>query len=151
LVVRCQRYSNVYGARRDPSPWYSGVISRFAHALANGRGPTIFGDHEQTRDFVAVFDVARANALAATRPGIATGAANICTGRAVSLNTLCSVMGGLCGARQAVRYDPARVVVVRHSYGSPQQAECAFGFVAAVGLAEGFGGLVRPTGNYAAS
>ncbi len=68
-VARCQRYFNVYGPRQDPASPYSGVISIFAREYREGRPVTIHGDGEQTRDFISVHDVARANLLAATRPG----------------------------------------------------------------------------------
>ena len=55
------RYFNVYGPRQDPSSPYSGVISIFADKLNQGATPTIFGDGEQTRDFVYVSDVVEAN------------------------------------------------------------------------------------------
>lgn len=58
------RYFNVFGPKQDPSSEYSGVISRFISALLKGEQPVIYGDGEQTRDFVYVSDVVAANILA---------------------------------------------------------------------------------------
>jgi UDP-glucose 4-epimerase len=60
------RYFNIFGPRQDPKSPYSGVLSIFIDALSEGRRPVIFGDGLQTRDFVYVGDVARANVLALT-------------------------------------------------------------------------------------
>ena len=57
------RYFNVFGPKQDPSSEYSGVISRFISAILKGEQPVIFGDGEQTRDFMYVADVVAANIL----------------------------------------------------------------------------------------
>jgi UDP-glucose 4-epimerase len=137
LTVRCQRYFNVYGPRQDPRSAYSGVISRFAAALDLGQPSTIYGDGEQTRDFIAVADVARANLIAATYPGIATGTANVCTGRKVSLNELYSTMGRVWGKFCPPRYGPVREGDIRHSYGLPERAKTDLGFTATFSLEAG--------------
>lgn len=62
------RYFNVYGPRQDPSSPYSGVISIFADRLSQNITPTIFGDGEQTRDFVFISDVVEANMMAIQKP-----------------------------------------------------------------------------------
>ena len=62
------RYMNVFGPRQDPSSPYSGVLSIFCQKALAGEGVTIFGDGEQTRDFVFVDDVVRANLLAGFQP-----------------------------------------------------------------------------------
>jgi len=88
------RYSNVYGPRQDPFG-EAGVVAIFTRAMLEGRAPTIFGDGTQTRDFVYVGDVARANLLAAT---IGTsGVANIATGEETSVNEIHRALGELTG------------------------------------------------------
>ncbi len=59
LTAACLRFFNVFGPRQDPGSEYSGVISRFMAAAAAGEGVTVYGDGEQTRDFVYVGDVVR--------------------------------------------------------------------------------------------
>lgn len=138
FVARCHRYFNVYGPRQDPSSPYSGVISRFADALGSGQSPTIHGDGEQSRDFIYVGDVAIANLVAATRPDLRPGVANICTGQAISLNQL---HRELCAAAQlpwsAPTSGPSRSGDIRHSCGSPAEAARALGFEAHTPLSSG--------------
>jgi nucleoside-diphosphate-sugar epimerase len=100
------RYFNVFGPRQDPSSPYSGVISVFATALSEGRRPTIFGDGEQTRDYVYVGDVVRANvaAVAAT----ATGPINIGTGIETSVNRLYGILAAVADSDRPPAYAPAR-------------------------------------------
>ena len=84
------RYANVYGPRQDPHG-EAGVVAIFAGRLANGEVCTINGDGEQTRDYVYVEDVARANVLA-LGDGVPSGAYNIGTGIETSVNELYETM-----------------------------------------------------------
>ena len=142
FVARCQRYFNVFGPRQDPASPYSGVISIFDRRYREGRGVTIFGDGRQTRDFISVHDVARANILAATAPDIASGVANICTGRASSLLDVVAVFARHYPAAPAPRLAPPRPGDIIHSRGDPAAARTALGFSATVDLATGLGELV---------
>lgn len=142
FTVRCQRYFNVFGPRQDPSSPYSGVISIFARSYRAGQPVTIFGDGRQTRDFIAVRDVARANALAATRPGLDSGVANICTGRATSLLDLAAIFARSFPAVGAPVHRPARSGDIVHSLGDPAAAAAALGFTARIGVAEGLAELI---------
>ncbi|MDD3181171.1 MAG: NAD-dependent epimerase/dehydratase family protein [Opitutaceae bacterium] len=137
LIIRSHRYFNVYGPRQDPSSPYSGVISRFWERLGEGSQPIIFGDGEQTRDFVYVGDVARANLLAATKPDVRSGVANICTGRPTSLNGLVQSMARLLGREVRPMHVAPRQGDIRHSLGSPKNAAVQLGFTASTTLAEG--------------
>jgi UDP-glucose 4-epimerase len=137
LTVRCQRYFNVYGPRQDPRSPYSGVISIFLDCFKRNTAPTICGDGEQTRDFVSVHDVARANVIAATREGLRNGVVNICTGRATSINELlCRLSQHQLKASQP-SYAHSRPGEIRHSCGSPEAARRDLGFSAATNLAAG--------------
>lgn len=137
ITVRCQRYFNVFGPRQDPASPYSGVISIFARRFAAGQGVTIFGDGRQTRDFISVHDVARANVLAATSPGLRSGAANICTGRATSLLEVAAVFGRAFPSSGAPRHEAARPGDILHSLGDPAAATEQLGFRAEVGVEAG--------------
>lgn len=142
FTVRCQRYFNVYGPRQDPKSPYSGVISIFADRLRAGIAPQIFGDGEQTRDFISVSDVANANVLAATSPGIASGVANICTGQATSLNGLLAALRAQIANAPAATHTAAKGSDIRHSLGSPAKAKAELGFTADVSLEAGLAALL---------
>ena len=143
FTVRCQRYFNVFGPRQDPASPYSGVISLFARSYREGRPVTIYGDGRQTRDFIAVRDVARANVLAATRPGLVSGAANICTGRATSLLDLAGIFSKHHPGVAAPVHRPARAGDIIHSLGDPSAAAAALGFTARLGVAEALAEMIN--------
>jgi len=145
FTVRCQRYFNVFGPRQDPTSPYSGVISIFDRRYRERKPVTIFGDGRQTRDFIAVADVARANALAATRPGVVSGVANICTGRATSLLDLAASFARLHGGAAAPVHAPARAGDIVHSLGHPGLAATELGFTADTTVDAGLAALVAET------
>lgn len=143
ITVRCQRYFNVFGPRQDPASPYSGVISIFDRRYRRGEPVTIYGDGRQTRDFVSVHDVARANVLAATKPDVASGVANICTGRATSLLELLAVFRREHPSVPAPSHAPARAGDILQSVGDPTAAAAAFGFRAGIGVEQGLLELIR--------
>ncbi len=106
------RYANVYGPRQDPKS-EAGVVSIFVSRLLAGKPLTIFGDGTQTRDYVFVKDVARANLLAAS-VAVSRGARldvsafNIGTGRETSVNDLAQHVGHAMGRKPAIEYVEAR-------------------------------------------
>jgi UDP-glucose 4-epimerase len=100
------RYFNVYGPRQDVGSDYAAVVPRFLGQALEGEPLTIFGDGRQTRDFVYVADVARAN-LAGLAAG-ASGVFNIGTGRAVSVRELADEVLRLTGSRSERRFAPPR-------------------------------------------
>ncbi len=111
------RYFNVYGPRQDPKSPYSGVISIFADRVANLQDITIFGDGSQTRDFVFIADVVRANLLAGLY-GLETGKSrvyNVGTGKSVTLLELLAVIEGIIGTRVSVSHGPERLGDIKHS------------------------------------
>ncbi len=123
------RYFNVYGPRQDPHSMYSGVISRFLEMLRSGRNPVIFGDGHQTRDFVFVEDVARANLLAATNAAGGHGEViNIATGRTQSLLDVLDILQRLTGRSIRPEFREARPGDIRHSAADIEQARSQLGF-----------------------
>lgn len=143
FTVRCQRYFNVYGPRQDPASPYSGVISIFDRRYREGKSVTIYGDGRQTRDFISVHDVARANVLAATRAEVASGIANICTGRATSLQEIAAIFNRHYPALPPPTHAPARSGDILHSLGSPVAAAAEIGFHANGDIATGLAELIR--------
>ena len=109
------RYFNVFGPRQDPSSPYSGVISIFSDTLSQGKQPTIYGDGEQTRDFVYVSDVVEANIRAATAPAAAGKAINIATGGKLSINELLKTICNIKNQPFEPQYQPGRQGDIRHS------------------------------------
>jgi len=107
------RYFNVYGPRQDPASPYSGVISIFCHRLKEKRPLAVHGDGLQTRDFIYVGDVARAN-LAALQ-GDLVGVCNVATGESVTLRTLIEALSQISGQRPLVSYGEARPGDIRYS------------------------------------
>lgn len=143
FTVRCQRYFNVFGPRQDPASPYSGVISIFDRRYRENKPITIYGDGQQTRDFISVHDVARANVLAATRPGVSSGAANICTGRATSLLDVVSIFRRHYPAAAATAHAAPRTGDIIHSRGTPDTAAAELDFRAQVSVADGLAELIR--------
>lgn len=142
FTVRCQRYFNVFGPRQDPASPYSGVISIFERRYRQGQAVTIYGDGSQTRDFISVHDVARANVIAATREGTRSGAANICTGRATTLNEVVAVFRRAYPAVPAPTHAAPRAGDIQHSLGAPDVAAAELGFRAAVTVETGLQELI---------
>ncbi|UFJ41953.1 NAD-dependent epimerase/dehydratase family protein [Brevibacillus humidisoli] len=128
------RYSNVYGPRQGMKG-EGGVVSSFIHNLLAGVPPVIYGDGKQTRDFVYVKDVARANLLAVK--WASTQVLNISTGVQTSIETLCDQLISRTDHVLKADYKPARPGDIRHSCLDPFRAEMHLGWEAAYTLAEG--------------
>lgn len=133
------RYFNVYGERQDPSSPYSGVISRFLDLYKQNADLTICGDGLQTRDFIHVSDVARANCLALQSQY--TGVVNIATGVPETLLALIDYIEA-AGGRPAKRiFAPARAGDIKASYASPARATESLDFTASISLKQGIAQL----------
>ncbi len=133
------RYANVYGPRQDPFG-EAGVVAIFTSKLLRGEQPVINGDGLQTRDYVFVADVARANLLALA-PG-ASGAYNIGTGRETDVVTLFDELARLTGSAAPRAHGPAKAGEQRRSVLDAGLAASALGWHAEVGLAEGLAATV---------
>ena len=135
------RYFNVYGPRQDPRSPYSGVISKFCERVSAGGGLTVFGDGLQTRDFISVIDVARANAAALS--GAATGVVNVATGHSVTLLELIEALGRAVGRPLEVIHAPPRDGEVRLSSVNPQRLREDLGVQGYVPLEAGLRQLLQ--------
>lgn len=143
ITVRCQRYFNVFGPRQDPASPYSGVISIFAQRYRDGKGVTIFGDGQQTRDFISVHDVARANVLAATADGVQSGWANVCTGRATSLLEIAAIFAEHYPEAPSPILGESRKGDIVHSRGQAGLVAQELGFSSEVTVKDGLSELIR--------
>jgi UDP-glucose 4-epimerase len=135
LECICLRYFNVYGVNQRYDA-YGNVIPIFAHRMLRGQPLTIFGDGEQTRDFVNVRDVAMANYRAGMNHGV-SGAFNIASATRVTINRLVELMAEASGIAPKVEHGPQRKGDVLHSLADVSAAKKAFGFDPTVTLEVG--------------
>ncbi len=126
-VVRL-RYFNVYGPRQTSDSPYSGVIAVFIDRLIASQPATIFGDGGQTRDFIYVGDVVRANLLACRKEAAVGRAINIGTGRGRTLRELHSALAALSGKRIPPQYADPRPGDIYHSRCDASRARSLLGF-----------------------
>lgn len=113
------RYANVYGPRQD-AEGEGGVVSIFDRRLASRDALTIFGSGEQTRDFVYIKDIVRANLAAASCSPNHT--VNVSTGEATSINELAQTMISTTNTSVEIIHQPERQGDIQHSVLSPQLA-----------------------------
>lgn len=137
------RFFNVFGPRQDPASPYSGVISIFAESLLAGRALTVFGDGEQSRDFVFVADVVAALLAAMERQDRSARVFNVCRGERVSLLGLIAALERAAQRKAQVRHGPDRQGDIRHSQGDGARIRAGLGFAPKVALDEGLAALVR--------
>ncbi|WP_420917912.1 SDR family NAD(P)-dependent oxidoreductase [Pyrodictium abyssi] len=128
------RYFNVYGPGMRGGP-YAGVVHKFITTLLEGGTPAIYGDGEQTRDFVYVGDVAEANWKALETGYV--GAVNIGTGTETSINQLYKLICGLVGRCPEPRRLPPRPGDVRRSRAAIDRAREALGWQPRISLEKG--------------
>ena len=131
----CLRYFNVFGINQRYDA-YGNVIPIFAHQMLRGLPVTIFGDGEQTRDFVNVQDVAEANYKAAMTGGV-SGAFNIGSATRVTINQLVDLIAEVSGLRPVIEHGPQRKGDVRDSMADISAAHAALGYRPTVTLREG--------------
>jgi UDP-glucose 4-epimerase len=143
LETVCLRYFNVYGPRQTYSP-YSGVITNFMKCISKSEPPIIYGDGEQTRDFVSVKDVIDANMLVLTRKNAAGGVFNIGTGVATRINELAETLQEIMGQTGVkLIHAGARSTDIRHSCADINSAKKILGYDPKVSLRNGLLELVR--------
>lgn len=135
LEAICLRYFNVFGFNQRYDA-YGNVIPIFAHQFVFKQPITIFGDGEQTRDFINVRDVANANYLAGMSRGV-TGAFNLGSGSRVTINELLTKMESASGLSTQTIHGSPRRGDVRHSLADISAIRSAIGFEPQVSLGEG--------------
>jgi len=137
----CLRYFNVYGVNQRYDA-YGNVIPIFADRILRGVPMTIFGDGEQTRDFVNARDVAAANIAAATAGEDVQGAFNIGSATRVTINDLAEMMQRAARRDVGVQFAPLRKGDVRDSLAAIEAAHHAFGYTPTVDLTTGLADYV---------
>jgi len=142
LETVCLRYFNVYGARQTGE--YAGVMTKFIERLRANQPPVIYGDGEQTRDFIYVGDVVDATLLALERDGVAGKTLNVGTGRATSINELCGIFLRLTGkTRLKPTREAPRPGDIRHSQADTSRMRKLLGYKPKVSLEQGVKKLLR--------
>jgi len=132
------RYFNVFGPRQDPDGDYAAVIPTFASRMLDGERPVVYGDGEQSRDFIYVDDVVRANRLAA-EGDFSGDVLNVGRGVGVTVNDLVDVLNDQLGTDLDPVFEPPRPGDVRHSRADVTKARDRLGFDPAVDFEDGLG------------
>ncbi|MEM3660817.1 MAG: SDR family NAD(P)-dependent oxidoreductase [Thermoproteota archaeon] len=134
------RLFNVYGPGQNMA--YAGVITRFLERACKGLPPVVYGDGEQTRDFIHVEDVAEAVELSIESRNV-NQVFNIGTGRPVKIRDLALLVMRLKGVKGEPVYAAKRQGDIRHSYAEISKARQLLGFEPKIGLEEGLKKLVQ--------
>ena len=135
LQTVCMRYFNVFGPRQDPGSAYAAAIPIFIHKAIGNEPLTIFGDGEQTRDFVFVKDIVAANVYLAERAEL-TGVYNVAYGKRQTINEIAKKIIELTNSTAPIQYAPPRAGDVKHSQASIEKITAA-GFEPGVSFDEG--------------
>jgi dTDP-L-rhamnose 4-epimerase len=139
------RFFNVYGPHQALSNPYTGVMAIFATRLLNGKPPLLYEDGLQQRDFVSVYDVARACRLALEGPRAPGGVFNIGSGRRHTIRAVAQKMAR-CLGREHLRPEVTgryRVGDIRHCFADIGRAKETLGYHPRVSLDEGLADLAR--------
>ncbi|MHC4857207.1 MAG: SDR family oxidoreductase [Planctomycetota bacterium] len=117
LQTACMRYFNVFGPRQDPGSAYAAAIPIFIHKAIRNEPITIFGDGEQTRDFIYVKDIVAANVYLAENADL-TGVFNVAYGKRQTINDIAQKIIQLTNSTSKIEYAPPRAGDVKHSQAS---------------------------------
>ena len=131
------RYFNIFGPRQDPLSQYAAVIPNFITAVLSGRGPKVFGDGEQSRDFTFIENVVLANRLALEAPDAAGKAYNVACGDRITLNQVLGDIADITGRDVEAQYLEPRPGDVPHSHASIDRAREELGYEVRVDFREG--------------
>lgn len=138
----CLRYFNVFGPRQNPKSQYAAVIPKFISRLIADQDIHIYGDGEQTRDFVYVKDVARANYLACMSDKAPGQVFNIAGGRSVSVNELASILMQVTGKSVEIIHDAPNAGEIKYSASVTEKARDVLGFVPLTSFEDGLSQVV---------
>ncbi len=142
LATVCLRYFNVYGSRQIYSP-YSGVITTFINRLHRNEPLVVFGDGEQTRDFVHVRDVVEANVLALSKKTAVGEIFNIATGRPTTVNRLAEMVQRIMKTNLRPVHASSRSGDIKHNYADITRARRLLQYEPKISLVRGLTQLVK--------
>ncbi len=135
IQTACLRYFNVFGPRQDPASQYAAAVPIFIRRALRHEPITIYGDGEQTRDFIFVKDIAAANVFFATQSP-ATGVFNVAYGKKITINELCRAICELTGSKSEIKHALERAGDVKHSLAGVEKIRAA-GFTTQGNLSDG--------------
>jgi len=138
------RYFNVFGPKQDPDSLYSAVIPRFIKALVTGQSPVIYGDGEQSRDFIYIENVVQANLLAMSAERVHGEVLNVAFGVRTSLNQLLDILREILGAKVSPIYQDPKPGDIKHSVADIQRAKQFLKYDPPIGIEAG----LEKTTNY---
>jgi len=139
MDIVCLRYFNVYGPNHRYDA-YGSVIPIFISNMINNKPLIIYGDGEQTRDFVHVYDVVQANIKAASTNNV-HGAFNVGSGKSATINQIIEII--LKNNKVEVLYEPERIGEVRHSLADISSAHANFDYTPSVKLEDGINDYIK--------
>lgn len=141
LNTAVMRYFNVFGPRQDPKSAYAAAVPIFIDKAVKNETITIFGDGEQTRDFIYVKDIVAANVFLAMN-NTSAGFYNVAYGGRQTINDLARKIIALTGSSSGIEYAPERAGDVKHSMASIEKIKAA-GFVPASSFDEGLRATIK--------
>lgn len=138
IPTRGFRFFNVYGPRQHPDNPYAGVVSIFADRLRKRQGIKIFGDGQQTRDFIYVRDVVQILQRAMAQPWQGAQVMNIATGNGTTVQQLAEVISRICGnGAPQIAWEAARTGDIKMSIGAAPRLQEILGVTPQITLEEG--------------
>jgi UDP-glucose 4-epimerase len=130
------RYFNVFGTRQDPKSQYAAAVPIFISKAVKNEPLIIYGDGKQTRDFIYVKDVVKANVLAVTNAEV-SGVFNVALGGTTTINDIANLIIKETGSKSKIIYEPVRAGDIKHSHASIEDTVTKLKFSPAFTLQEG--------------
>jgi UDP-glucose 4-epimerase len=141
LQTACLRYFNVFGPRQDPKSQYAAAVPIFIDRAVKNLPITIYGDGEQTRDFIYVKDIVVANVFFATQSK-ATGVFNVAYGKQITIKELAQKICELTGSKSEIKHAAERAGDVKHSLAAIDKLRAA-GFAPPSNFADGLAATIQ--------
>jgi len=131
------RYFNVFGPRQDPTSQYAAVIPLFITKVLQGQSPVIYGDGEQSRDFIHVRNVVEANIMAAESAAVGGESINVACGEKLTVNALLAAVNEVLGTDIRPVYADPRPGDIKHSTADISKARRLMGYTPGVSFLDG--------------
>ena len=141
LQTACLRYFNVFGPRQDPKSQYAAAVPIFIDRAVKNLPITIYGDGDQTRDFIFVKDIVAANVFFATQSS-ATGVFKVAYGQKITIKELAQKIVTLTGSQSEIKHAPERAGDVKHSLAAIDKLR-ATGFAPTSNFSDGLAATIQ--------